>query len=500
MRSRIAPLLLVLTLCLAPWMPAGASTPVADDSTWMTVLLDGRKIGQVRIDYQRDGDVVTTTQTLSIDFHRNGRDVPLSNMTRSVESTAGQPLAFAARTTLSAMDTTIQGQRQPDDSFIVTTTVGGVSRQERMDWPPGALLSEGQRLAFARAGVRPGQLYELRMFDPASLQVVHASMQVLGNEQVALPGGVVTLGHQRQIIRSPRGTQIVDLWLDERGRTRKGVLGVLGREMEMMACDRTCALAPEQHVDMLRTAMVGSPRPLSASLHDTFLRYRMHLPEGDPAPAIATDEQQVWNLGHGEWRVDIGPAGSHGEAPPRPEDSRPNAWLQSDSPTIRRLAAQVVGDASDSMEKMQRLRRFVSAYITPHGLDVGYASALEVVSHPQGDCTEYAVLLAALARAEGIPARVVTGMVYRDRYGGRSHVFVPHAWVQAWVDGHWQSFDAALRHFDSSHIAMDTGDGDPWHFFNITNLFSRLQIEDISPVKPAPVPENQHTRPGIGSH
>jgi transglutaminase/protease-like cytokinesis protein 3 len=104
-----------------------------------------------------------------------------------------------------------------------------------------------------------------------------------------------------------------------------------------------------------------------------------------------------------------------------------------------------------------------------------------VVHTREGDCTEYAVLLAALARAEQIPTRVVTGMVYADRYAGSSRVFVPHAWVQSWINGRWQSFDAALRHFDSTHIALDMGDGDPWHFFNATNLFGQIHIQEITP-------------------
>lgn len=499
MRNRIAPLLLVLTLCLAPWIWARASMPLPDDSTWMTVLLDGRKIGYVHIEYQRNGDTVTTTQTLSINLHKNGKDLPLGDMTRSVESGSGQPLAFAARTTLSAMDSTISGQRQPDGRFLVTTMVGGVSRQQSMDWPTGALLSEGQRLAFARAAPYTGQQYELSMFDPATLQVAHASMQVIGAEQVTLPGAIATLNHQRQVIRSPRGAQTVDLWLDEHGRTRKGVLSVMGREMEMLACDRNCAMAPDQNVDMLRTAMVGSPTPLTVPMRGTLLRYRIRVPESSPPPVITTDEQHVLNLGHGEWLVEIGGSGTDRETPPQPEDSLPNAWLQSDAPTIRRIATQVVAGAPDDLQKMERLRRFVSGYITPHGLDVGYASAMEVVSHPQGDCTEYAVLLAALARAEDIPTRVVSGMVYSDRYDGRSQVFVPHAWVQAWIGGRWQSYDAALRHFDSSHIALDTGDGDPWHFFNVTNLFPQMQIEDISPMQPQPGLGSRQAERNLGS-
>jgi hypothetical protein len=126
---------------------------------------------------------------------------------------------------------------------------------------------------------------------------------------------------------------------------------------------------------------------------------------------------------------------------------------------------------------MRRLRTFVSDYIDQHGLDVGYASALEVAGSRQGDCTEYAVLLTALARAQGIPARVVTGMVYAERYAGMSHVFLPHSWMQAWIKDRWVSYDAALHRSDSTHIALASGNGDPWHFFRSAELFRGMRID-----------------------
>jgi hypothetical protein len=401
--------------------------------------------------------------------------------TRSVESAEGQPLAFFARSTLSSTDSTVDGQRLPDGNFAVTTTVGGVARQTTLSWPPGAMLSEGQRLAMLKAAAHPGQGYAMSMFDPASQAVAHVDMQVIGNERVVLPEGSMMLNHQRQILQTARGVQTMDLWLDDQGRARKGTLGMLGQQLEMLSCSQRCAMAPVQDIDMFRAAMVASPRPLPAAMRVTFLRYRIHTPEASPPPAINTDEQRVSSLGHGDWLVDIGNAQPGGEAAPDADDLLPNAWVQSDSPSIRELAATAVGHASGDLQKMRRLRSFVSDYITQHGLDVGYASALEVVRTREGDCTEYAVLLAALARAERIPTRVVTGIVYADRYAGGSRVFVPHAWVQSWINGRWQSFDAALRQFDSTHIALDMGDGDPWHFFNVTNLFGQMHIEQITP-------------------
>ena len=103
-------------------------------------------------------------------------------------------------------------------------------------------------------------------------------------------------------------------------------------------------------------------------------------------------------------------------------------------------------------------------------------------SRPEGDCTEHAVLLAALGRARGIATRVVDGIAYVDAYAGGKHVFVPHAWVQAYVDGRWRSFDAALHGFDAGHVALSVGDGDPWRFFAGFNALGRIRVDSIAPI------------------
>jgi hypothetical protein len=489
MRRPIATLLLVLVLYPATGVLADTTAPTVE-TTWMSVLLGGRKIGHLQVDRELAPGTVTTTQTLSIMLNRSGKSIPLSNTIRSVESSEGQPLAFAARTSMSAMDSVVDGERQADGSYKVLTTVGGATRQSSLAWPGDALLNEGQRKAMLAASRRPGMHYQLHMFDPASQQVTDVAVEVIGNEQVILPGGTETLSHQRQRLHQARGDQVLDLWLDDRGQARKGIISMLGRELEMLACDKSCAMAPVQDIDMFRAAMVDSPRALTPNLRLAYLRYRVHIQGGGAQPIINTDEQHVVYLGDDEWQIDIGPPSSGGQEPPRPDDLQPNSWLQSDAPAVHALALQAIGDARSDRQKIRRLRGFVSQYITQHGLDVGYASALEVVGSRQGDCTEYSVLLAAMARSVGIPARVVTGMVYADRYAGASRVFLPHAWVQAWIDGRWQSYDAALRHFDSTHIALDSGDGDPWHFFAAADLFHSMRIDDVTPswefMAPAP--------------
>jgi len=478
MRTWPAALWIAIAFCPAPAVAAGAGQLASSDTAWMSVLLAGRRIGHLRIERVNDGQTVTTTQDLQIELNRSGKTVPVGVLTRSVETLDSQPLGFYSRSTLSSSDSTVDGQRQADGRYAVTTIVAGFASRSELSWPGGALLSDGQRRAMADAVGQAGH-YPLRVFDPASQAVATVDIEVLGNERVSLPDGEELLSHQRQLLRTPRGEQRMDLWVNQRGEMRKSSLQMLGHSLDMLACSQACALAPVQQIDMLRASMIDSPQGLSSAMRQGVLRYVIHIDDSQAQPLIATDEQRITPLGHGNWLVDIGNAVPGGQAPPKAEDIQANAWLQADAPEIRALAARATLGAEDDQQKMIQLRDLVSAYIQPHGRDSGYASAIEVVRTRAGDCKQHAVLLAALARAERIPARVVTGMVYADRYAGSRQVFVPHAWVQAWVHGRWQSFDATLARFDSTHLALDSGDGDPWHFTNLAGLFGQLHIAQV---------------------
>ena len=95
------------------------------------------------------------------------------------------------------------------------------------------------------------------------------------------------------------------------------------------------------------------------------------------------------------------------------------------------------------------------------------------------------MLLAALGRAAGIPTRVAIGSVYARQFEGHSHVFVPHAWVQAWTGSGWQSFDAAIGTFDSTHLAFAVSyDGSPANHFAGANLAHELTLVSAARVVP----------------
>jgi transglutaminase-like putative cysteine protease len=146
------------------------------------------------------------------------------------------------------------------------------------------------------------------------------------------------------------------------------------------------------------------------------------------------------------------------------------------------LARQAVGDSKNAVEAARRIESFVAEYITEKDFSVGYATAAEVAVSRQGDCSEHAVLTAAMCRAVGIPARVVSGLLYVEEFAGRRNVFGGHAWNQVYVGNKWVDLDAskATRGFGPGYITLAVGNGDPADFFGMVSTLGYFKIEKIT--------------------
>jgi transglutaminase-like putative cysteine protease len=114
----------------------------------------------------------------------------------------------------------------------------------------------------------------------------------------------------------------------------------------------------------------------------------------------------------------------------------PNELTQSDSDAIRRLAEEIVGQERDAWHCAQLLLRWVHQNLRKLPSEPRPLSALEILQAGEGDCSEHAVLLAALAKAAGIPVRIVVGLVYVNGSYGY------HEWNELFV-GRWVQMDAS---------------------------------------------------------
>lgn len=470
-------------LFILPWC-AQAAPPTQQ---WFTVLLDGRKIGSFESHREVREGTVMTTQTLDLMLDRAGSQVALRNTETATETADGKPLAFGSVSKLSGSATVIEGRVRNDDVEI-TTRSGGETRQRRMTWPPGAMLPEGLRLAGVRAGLEARTRYRALAFQPSSLDAVEVTSRVQQPEDLDLPSGRLRLSPVEQTIAFSGAPMKTRTWVDAEQTVHKLTMPMMGVELTLLACDRACASAPNQPSDVFERTLMHSPRPLARTDLAGTVRYTLAARDHGPALNLPqTDEQSAERNGD-RWTVTVTrQARARTEVKPQPDDYRPNDWLQSTAPEVVQLAHRAVGTAQVPRERMQRIEAFVRGYIRDKNLDVGYASALEVVRNPVGDCTEHAVLVAALGRALGIATRVVDGLAYAPGFAGKEQVFVPHAWAQAFVDGRWQSFDAALPGFDAGHIALSIGNGDPWRFYAGLDMLGRIDLKHAEAIgEPAP--------------
>jgi hypothetical protein len=126
--------------------------------------------------------------------------------------------------------------------------------------------------------------------------------------------------------------------------------------------------------------------------------------------------------------------------------------IQSEAPEITDLAVSLTEGSKDFWEATCRLSSWVAENI--NGSIMG-GSAVEALQRGNGSCGPQSMLLAALCRASGIPARVVWGCVYTPEYGGS---FGHHGWTEVYVgDAGWIPVDATLHetdYLDSGHVRL----------------------------------------------
>jgi hypothetical protein len=117
-----------------------------------------------------------------------------------------------------------------------------------------------------------------------------------------------------------------------------------------------------------------------------------------------------------------------------------------DEPSVEALRQKLVEEFGESPSRAE-LVRFTHDFVTRKGLDRGFELASQVARHASGDCTEHAVLLTALARAAGKPARVVLGVVLLRE--GAGAVAYGHAWAEIYEDGAWQVGEATALNYEN---------------------------------------------------
>ncbi len=463
---------------------ASAAAPSSGTTYYAFLAENGRMIGHASHELRQGREGVETVGRSEIRLQEHDQaQIRVAEETVSRHDAAGR-LVWMSEYSQTGPSWSRSEARIADGRAEISYRSRSERRTLSLPLPPGVRFDNGQGL--------------LRGWDRATaprLEFEDFSLGAMAVERVVIeapPGAVPDAQGRLPVLRKRyEGRElrsVARLLLDRDNRVVELVQPMFGTTITIRPTDRATVLRPLAPYSVLGNAMVPSPFRIPTAALQGHIRYRFAYRDGISFELPQTGEQRV-TAAAGEVSVDICPACGPGlpeDAASRARALRPTRWLQSDHPRIRALAAPFAGMRVSDTQKMERLA-VRAGQLMPRVDFAGHFSALETLARRAGDCTESAVLLAALGRAARIPTKVVSGLVYsRERYHGVGNVFMPHSWVVAYVDGEWKSFDSALDRFDSTHIAITVGDGDARSIAAANQLASLLQWQNMTEVRARP--------------
>lgn len=448
----------------------GCDTPLATSYEVFEILeIEGQRIGHSvtrsgtkMVDGEALREISSTTEMA---IPRFGVLVAQKIELTSLETASGQLLKFETKVfegdrVALRTEGDVKGKQ-----LVVTTTTRGNTSTARLAWDEanGGFFADRQSLK--REPMKVGERRQIRALVPVATQVGEISLEAVEHEMVDLPDGGRELLRIRSVLQLA-GTSIRTAhWVDESGTIYKSTTNMSGLEQTTYRVteDELDRVVAPADFDLGTSSLVQIQRELPNPHERQQITYRARLASGDPATIFPSlGWQQVTRLDEKSAEVMVRALrpGSQLVAPvnrpPQSGDLAPNSMIQSDDPLIVEAAEEVAGAADDPWEIATSLEIYVHKTLNSQAFSQAFASAADVIRSKQGDCTEHAVLLAALCRAKQIPARVVMGLVYSRAAGG----FAYHMWNEVWIDDRWIPLDATLGRGGTgpAHLTVVTSD------------------------------------------
>lgn len=446
---------------------------------WDVVRANNVKVGVITTTRTENESGITESEETDIRLGKSSRrvryrvhvitatapDGSLRRMMREVDTPEGQSRVDA---------------RADGDDLVVTRGLGKTEISERLAGAARGLQTEEcTRAWLAAAGRRESPPpFRYRSWDPIKGTTVDI-------ELVYRPGH--TYDNVERRVTSPRGTTASYLEAVEPGWVRTEYMSLGSYSLQRQGIAEEELKEPIGVFDHVAELLEKSPYRIPARDMDQKIRYRFENRGNDVALPTGAG-QRSWSEGTTTWVQVCASCPLDAQELSPEERARalaPSAWLESADEKLARRARNLTASISDPAKKMKRLTEFVRGYMSSEVEMLGYGTALQALHSRKGDCTEFAVLVAALGRAAGVPTRIAIGQVYARHFEGYRHVFVPHSWVQAWTGTGWQSFDAAIGTFDSTHLAFTVSyDGDPWTHYSGITLATLMRMTDAARVVP----------------
>lgn len=440
----------------------------SDRETWMSIFQKGEKIGYARRQFFKTEGGYRIVEEVFMEVKAMGLAQEIGVKTEGY---------FHPNLTLSSFDFEMKSSlfrfksRGILQGKVLTLFSGVPGHEQRTDLSlkQEIYLPIGLLEVWSNQNLKEGETRIYEIFDPASSTHRPMKVTLLGEESISIQGAQVRA--KKVKIDFMGFSQFA--WIGKEGDVLREE-GVLGFRLEKVTKEEALGKRAVPSEDL--TEMVSIPA--NQVLIDPFslkgLRVRLEGIDEDPFllnGGRQSFSQKILTI----WKEPIPHPLSprlEGETLLRLEEYlKPTPFIQSDHPEIQKEATKIISSQDSEVAKAHKLVEWVYKNIKKRPL-LSIPNALHTLRNRMGDCNDHAVLLAALARAGGIPSEVEAGLVYHQ---GR---FYYHAWNVLYL-GQWVTADGAMGQFpaDVTHIRLVRG---MEHQVNLLRILRKARLEILA--------------------
>jgi len=492
-RSRFANRTLMLCVSTAVGLMTCA-TAHAEES-WDAIYLAGSKIGYVHTYVEKVKNRGRNYLRVRIDIEqrlKRDKDVSVTKLTYgTIETLDGEVLRLDTITSAGEQQLRGHGDVIKGEMNFILEGAGG--RQELViPWGPEVRGPYAPEQSMARKPMKENEQRTLKMFMPDLNKICDTHLQSRVIESVILGDGsprpLLRVDQTTSVDGKPRPEFDATLWVDPDGQVLKSEQDLLGGVV-MYRTTKEGAKSPGGPIqlDLILASEIKVARKIPAPEQTRHVKYRVSLKKGNAAQVFPADPRQTVapELNPSSAILVVKSSGpTDGQPGPDQVDHQylePNALVTSQDNRVRSLAERVTQGAVDPWGKAVRINQWVNKNVDRKNFQVAFAAASEVARNFSGDCTEHAVLAAAMCRAAGIPSRVAIGLVYVEK----NDSFGYHMWNEVYVNNRWVALDPSWDQsvVDATHIKLTDSSLDGVSPFNaflpLLQVMGKLEIEPL---------------------
>jgi hypothetical protein len=450
---------------------------VGEKEDWMGTYFQGRKMGFTRVQTRWTPAVIEVDSTIYFQIRSESVDQSTTIKQKTLLSSDFKLLGFSLLQEVTGHRQQVEG-RMDGNRLNYRVRSRGFDKEKSMDLPPDALPSSTFLINLMVNGLEVGQKGTLPLFLESLQMMVDLEYEVVRRESLEYEGKLV----ETFAVKQRFGGIETTMWVAEDGSviketTNQGFESIkesaevsqkLDEPLTVSSLITMSLIKPSQPIDR-----PGRVREIIFNLKP--LRSPKLVPQDHRQKILTTetlpnDFYRTTLVVKTEPEMIPAPLSWPKESSQDPKYLEESMEVQSRHPMIRSLSREIVGDTQNDWQVSQDINRWVHNNLEKKLVDT--VTALDALHERRGECQSHTYLFTALARAAGIPTRIVNGLVYSKEYAG----FLYHAWPEVYV-GEWRALDPTFGQImvDATHIKLTEGTKEG--HFGLMEFVGKLEID-----------------------